>query len=171
MSNDFFMSDEEFNEEIESNGGGFSVLPVGYYEVEIENVEIRNAKSGPNNFFAKLTMRVLSGKYENRYLWSNINYKNDNPRTQKIGKDTIKHIAEALGIKHNPTPSDFMNARLTVRVIVKSNDRGEENSVFFDVKPENRIQQKRPTAPAGAAQAPAASSSAPAWRSRASAAA
>lgn len=58
-------------EEIEKNGGGdFKEVPHGDYEVHIDNIEIKEAKSSGNPMMS-IWFKVLDGDYKNQRIFYN----------------------------------------------------------------------------------------------------
>lgn len=73
------VEDQEFrvnfsNEEADSEARDYEALPSGKYHVTIFDGEVKRSKSAknPGKPFWALTLRVASGKYENRRLFDNV---------------------------------------------------------------------------------------------------
>ncbi|MBX9874433.1 MAG: DUF669 domain-containing protein [Beijerinckiaceae bacterium] len=76
--------------------GGLDPIPPGRYELEVVDSDLVQTKSG-TGMLLKLQHRVVSGQYENRRIFSQHNFKNDNPVAQEIGQREIKALCAAIG--------------------------------------------------------------------------
>ena len=135
MDDLFFLNEELAN--VETNQS-FDPLPAGPYNVTIVGAENKDTKFG-NGKFIKLTLEVADGRYQGRKLWENINYRNQNPVAEDIGKRTMKTVMAHCGIEVVRTADDFIGYTLPVQVTLKP--RKDQPDVL-----ENQI---RISAPAG----------------------
>lgn len=148
-----------------ATGGDFQPLPKGWYEVEIEDVDEVQVKSGKNEGkdMYKYKFKVIGGDYDNRKLFTQACLWNEAIFTQR-------DIQKALGIPLGKTENgkvafiiadtdDLIGKELKVRVIVKDKfvKEGEEPDEDADGNPlqDNEIKGYAPLKGAATA-APAA---------------
>ena len=76
--------------------GNFSLLPDGWYAAEIEESELRPAKSGGN--YLSLRFVISEGNYKNRKLFENLNIEHDNEVVVEIAMGTLATIIQSCGL-------------------------------------------------------------------------
>lgn len=80
----------------------FGLLPRNDYEVVITESEKKSTQAGDGEYIS-LTFQVLTGEFQNRKLWLNLNLWNKNPETVQIAKGQLSSICRAVGVM---TPND-----------------------------------------------------------------
>lgn len=94
--------------------GEFSTIPDGTYAVEVHEVKEKKTNDGQYDMF-NLTLKVLEGEYEGRYIFDNMTFKPGKPM------QFVKHVVRALGImddKFNLTADSLIERQAIVEVIV-----------------------------------------------------
>jgi len=81
---------------------GFTPLPAGEYDVIITESELKTTKDLSGKYLS-LKLQVLSGQYQNRNLFDNINLVNNSAACVAIGKGTLSSICRAVNVL---TPND-----------------------------------------------------------------
>ena len=81
-----------------SEGGDWSPLPEGDYNLKIENVEECTSKA--NNIYQKWTFEVAEGHGTGRKIWHNIVISGSD-QAVGYGKSRLKAIAEITGVNVN----------------------------------------------------------------------
>jgi|694.fasta_scaffold08054_9 hypothetical protein len=74
----------------------FAPIPKGKYAVEIIESVVKETQKGGQ--MLRLTARVIEGEFENRRIWTNINFRNPNPVAETIGIKTMAQLSNACGI-------------------------------------------------------------------------
>lgn len=100
----------------ETEAVSFEALPVGEYEAEILDTDVGPTKTN-SGIILKVTWRVISGEFENRRIWQNLNIQNDSAQAQKIGQGQLKQICEAAGYNEHMEDSEVMHG-WQARIIV-----------------------------------------------------
>lgn len=158
----FFLNDELAN--VETNQS-YEPIPAGNYKVAIVGAEDKANSKGTGRFI-KLTLEVTEGRYQGRKLFENMNYRNNSPKAEEIGKRTMKTVLDLCGIKVIRSTDDFLGHVIPVQVIVKERDDKPgvfENNQRFSLPAGGEQPTQRPAAPSSVAQANvAAIASAPA---------
>lgn len=93
----------------------FELLEAGEYTVTILGSEVKDTKAG--------TGRILKLEYKvgdtNRKYFDQINFMNQNETAQKIGQQTLKKIAEAVGVVNFSDSEALHNKRMNIVVSQK----------------------------------------------------
>lgn len=76
--------------------GAFTLLPRGWYPVEITSSENKPTSNGEGSYI-ELEMSILDGDYANQKLWDRLNLENKNDQTVDIAKRTLAAICHAIG--------------------------------------------------------------------------
>ena len=140
-------------------------VPPGEYMVEIVASDVVLTKAGDGERLS-LTLNIVGGNYENHKIFDNINFRNPNEIAERIGKQTIKAICQAVGFEgHLEDSTALHGVPLLARVVID-----DKNPNY---KPKNVVKGYRAaqqSAPPPRSAAPAAKpKSAPAARAPAAA--
>ena len=73
----------------------FSALPAGDYSVLISTSEWKPAKSGGQ--YLSLTLQVLEGPHQGRFLWHNLNLNHPTAQAAEIAQRELSAICRAVG--------------------------------------------------------------------------
>lgn len=76
---------------------GLTVVPAGKYDVSIESCEQRDNKEGEGRHLA-IMLNILSGKYEGRKIFNNVNLWNPSEKAQAFAQGTMSAICHATGV-------------------------------------------------------------------------
>lgn len=99
----------------------FDPLPSGQYEAEIVASDVRDTKSGNGRLLA-LTWKIVTGPYENRQIWQNVNIMHENAQAQEIGQKQLRGVCDALGIAAVRDTDDLHFKPAIIVVGVQKND-------------------------------------------------
>lgn len=114
---------------VEPNAG-FGLMPRGEYDAVIVSSERKATKAGDGHYLS-LEFQVLSGEYQNRKLWANLNLWNKNDKAVQIAKGDLSAICRAIGVPTPKDSSELHNKPLKLSVAIKKNNQTDED--------ENRI--------------------------------
>lgn len=150
---------------------GFEVLPAGWYNVIVDESEMKPTKAG-DGAYLKLRYSILDGAAAGRKIFGNINLQNGNPQAVEIGLKQLSAVAHAVGVLLVQDSQQLHNIPLKIKLKIRTDKSGE-------YEPQNDITQwkniNEPTetaAPAAGAPAfaqPAAQPAAPSWQQPAAA--
>lgn len=86
---------DEFDAEQHEQLGDFTPIPVGEYEAQITNSDVKMTSTGGKRIALEWT--ILSGEYAGRIIFDNVNIVNANPKAEEIGKKQLSSICHATG--------------------------------------------------------------------------
>lgn len=96
-------------------------LPEGDYDVEIDDTEEKETKSGTGRYL-QVTFKVISGPHADRKIWARLNLANSSEKAVEIARMDLAAICRAVGLVQPKTITQFIGRRLIVRVAHKGND-------------------------------------------------
>lgn len=108
---------------------GFDCLPAGEYDVVITDSDMKTTKDGSGQYL-KLEFAVLSGPFQNRRLFTNLNLMNKNATAVQIAKGNLSAICRAVGVLTPGDSSELHGKPLTVKVTVRKDaEHGDQNDI------------------------------------------
>lgn len=130
-------------------------MPPGEYDVHIIDSVMKETSKGGD--MLALTLEVITGPYEGRKVFDNLNIRNANPVAQSIAHQTLKAICDACGT--GPIEdSETLHHRPMVAVLKIEEDKTGQYDPRNAVK---RYKARGGAAPAGKAQPSARPAQAP----------
>lgn len=120
---------------------GFDLMPAGEYDAVIVNSEVKPTANGEGKYL-KLELQILSGQFQNRKLWDNLNLWNKSEEAVKIAKGSLSSICRAVGVMTPKDSTELHNKPLRVSVKIKKEAQYGDKNVIGSYK-------SRATAPAG----------------------
>lgn len=121
-----------FDADTTPDAGGFDPIPEGDYEAVISGSEEKPTKAGTGSYL-KLEFTIISGEYERRKLWVQLNLNNPNEDAVRIARGELKRICHAVG-KPRPTSSlDLHDIPLLIKVGLKRRDKNDPTSDLQNV--------------------------------------
>jgi hypothetical protein len=117
--------------------GPMDPLPPGKYELAVVESDLVQSKSGKGDIL-KLTHEVTSGPFVNRKIWSQHNFRHDNPEAQRIGQREIANLCEAIGHNGPLTDSTQLHGIVYVGTV------GMEYDKTGQYEPKNKIKYFAP---------------------------
>ena len=146
----------DFNN-VESETNNFEPMPVGNYKVVLDEMDSKDTKNGKGKYF-NCKYKVLSPeKYNKRFVFDSVNYKNDSVQCVNIGMARIKRMFELCSVPVNKMgetkPATMVGKEFMIFVGHKewNGKKQEKLSAFLDpktIKLEEEI-QKTNKVPAG----------------------
>lgn len=160
---------------VEKRTNNYELLPLGWYTAQITNSEIRTFSSG-NGQGLKLTFDIIDGEYRGRKVWTTLNVRHTDPKTEKIAQQQLRDLCEAIGLARFENTTELHNKPLQIKVKVRKDDTGmygDQNDVAA-FKPlaggaavPSAGPAARPSAPAPANAPAAGGAPTPPWQKRA----
>lgn len=111
----------------------FEPIPNGRYEVEIVASEQKLTKKAEASGNAKdgtmlsLRLRITEGKFENRNVFCNLNIFNRSEVAQKIGRQRLAEILEALGLSTVGDSTELHNRPIVAQLKTKKGTDGYDD--------------------------------------------
>lgn len=140
----------------------FEPLPAGDYEVVITQSELRRNKANTGAYIA-MTYQVVSGQYQNRLVFDNINIHNASAKAQEIGRQSLAKIGKAVGVSKIVDTASLHGRPFMVRVAVRPADEARGFKAGNDVKDYFAVESATPAPAAVPPPAPASNTTAP-WK-------
>lgn len=95
-----------------------TVLPAGWYTGQVTESEIIDTRSGTGEAL-KLTITVLDEGNRGRKIWVRLNIKNQNPEAERISKQQLRELCEAIGITSLRDTTDLHMRPFEMKVKVR----------------------------------------------------
>jgi hypothetical protein len=89
-----FQWNKEAAQAAQASANSFDALPIGSYRVIINKVEDKPTQKG--GAYLKFELEVAEGQHHGRKIWTNINYKNDNPKAEEIGWRELGDLTRSI---------------------------------------------------------------------------
>lgn len=132
----------------------FKPMPAGDYEMQVIESDVITAKSGGK--MIKLTLEVISGPFERRKVWENINIQNQNPDAERIGVRALADLTLAVGLVNVRNSEDLhfrpFRARLKIEPAKDGYDAKNKVSRFMAMNGSAPAPQQRHAAPQQSSQ-------------------
>jgi hypothetical protein len=147
-----------FNASTVEPNEGFDVIPAGEYDAVIVGSEVKATSSGEGKML-KLELQILSGQFQNRKLFDNLNLWNKSDKAVQIARGTLSAICRAINVLTPSDSTELHNKPLRVKIkIEKSAEYGDQNRIA-SYKPRHVAPPPAPVAHAPAPQPVAAGAS------------
>lgn len=112
----------------------FDVIPAGQYQAQIVESEVVDTKARTGKML-KLTWEIMSGQFERRKVFHQINIVNQSAKAQEIGQRELAEICEATGagvIKN----SDALHFKpVMIRIAIEKQEGFDDKNIVKRVKP------------------------------------
>lgn len=112
------MGDLNFNAAEVEPGSGFDPLPAGEYDVAIVASERKPNSKGTGSYL-KLELQVLTGQFQNRKLWQNLNIDNPSEEARKIARGELSAICRAVNVMNPKDSAELHNKPFKVKVTIR----------------------------------------------------
>ena len=157
-----------FGKTINSNENRSEFTPIkpGWYHMEIVGGDVK--KSSNNGAYVEFTFRVAEGECANRRVFGRFNIVNASQEAERIGKQQLIALADAVGITDPSDTDPFLGKHVMANVTVRpATDRfAESNDIRGYRKFEGTYTPSAPSAPSQGAPESAPSVGRPDWLTR-----
>lgn len=126
FSQPFYLKDMPEKEE-------YGIIPPGMYDAIIDNVELKDTKSGTGQYIA-VTYKILGPTFGNRLVFSNINIHNQNEDAQRIGLAMLGSVMKAGGLTVLNSPQALVGIQCKIKITIRNDPRYGESNDVKDVK-------------------------------------
>ena len=151
--------DQEFNvNELPVSTSQFDPLPEGWYNVSIANAEIKDTKTAGGQYI-KMEYVVTGPSHQGRKVWGNLNIKNANPKAEKIGRQQLGEVMQAIGLVKVTDTDQLIGGNLAIKLIVKQDEKYGAGNDIKGFKSTGTAIASVPSA----ASAPAPAKGSPPW--------
>lgn len=131
----------------------FEAMPSAWYPVKmVEGLETPSSKNPSNTYYAAI-FEVTEGPFVGRKLFTNFNFKNDNPKAVEIAYDHLDQIMSAVGVLKIKSMDQLFQKPLMAKVKLVPAVM-EEDGVSIKYDPKNEIKAYKPLE-SGATSGPA----------------
>jgi hypothetical protein len=166
------MAQFEFNtDSVEKRKNSYELLPAGWYTAQVAESEIVDMKSG-NGQALKLTIEVLQDGYLGRKIWTRLNVRHTDQKTEGIAQQQLRELCDSIGLARFRDTTELHNKPMQIKVKIRKDDSGkyEDQNEVNGFKPAigggGHVAAAAPRAAVPAANAPAAGA-VPPWQKRA----
>ena len=143
------------------NTSSYDPLPAGWYQATITSTDLKDTKAG-NGQYIKLRYDIVGPSHQGRVVFGNLNIRNPNPKAEEIGRQQLRDIMLAGGLKRLQDTDELVGISLEIKLDIRNDPTyGASNEVkAFKAINAGGAPRPAPAAPA-AAQAPAGRGSPP----------
>lgn len=106
---------------------GFEVLPAGWYNVAIDESEMKPTKDGSGSYL-NLRFNILDGQYHGRKLFHRLNLNNANAIAKEIAFKQLSAIGHAVGVLNIQDSSQLHGLPMKIRVKIRAGDGQYDDS-------------------------------------------
>lgn len=103
---------------------GFEVVPAGWYNVRIDESEMKPTKDG-SGAYLQLRFDILDGQFVGRKLFTRFNLRNSNQQTVEIAYKQLSAVAHAVNVLRVGNSAELHGIPLKVKVKIKTDRTGE----------------------------------------------
>jgi hypothetical protein len=151
---------QEFNVNDLPQGGGYDVLPEGWYNANIAKADLTNTKDG-NGQYIKVRYDITGPTHQGRVVFGNINIRNASAKAEEIGRQQLGDLMRAIGLTKVTDTDQLLGGNVQIKLAIRpASDKYEAQNEVKGFRALGGSPPVIPTKPA-AAPAPAAASSPP----------
>lgn len=125
----------------------FDTIPAGTYQAQIVESSVVDTKKAGGKML-KLTWEVVSGPYERRKFFGQINIVNQSAEAQRIGQRELADICEATGSGAISDSEQLHYKPCSVRIAIEKQEGFDDKNVVKRVKPLGNVTPMQRQAPA-----------------------
>lgn len=118
----------------------FELLPNDWYEAMIINSDVLQNNAGTGRYI-KLEFEIVSGKYQNRKIFTNLNIEHPNANVAAFGRSDLTKICRAIKVEKLFDTCSLHNLPMMIKVAVAA-DKGRNNelrNVIRDYKAKGEV--------------------------------
>ncbi len=109
---------------------GYEVLPADKYLLVVERAEVKDTKAG-NGQFVNMGFKIITGPYENRWLWHCFNIENPSAKAVEIGLSQLKSFLGACKLPVNEFDTEQADALVGQTCVADVSVSGTDNKIRF----------------------------------------
>ena len=108
-----------FNAEEVEPSSSFDPIPAGWYTAIISASEMKATRDGYGEYLS-LTLQIIDGQYENRFVFARLNLKNANDKAVAIARKDLAAICRAVGVMSPQASEELHDIPLMIKVKVRA---------------------------------------------------
>jgi hypothetical protein len=138
---------------------GFGLIPADDYDAIIATSEEKTTNAGDGKYVS-LTFQIISGEFQNRRLWLNLNLWNKSSEAVEIAKGQLSAICRAVAVMTPQDTSELHDKPMKITVGQRKNKQsGNIENVINGFKP----RQAGPAQPVQQVNQPVATATGSPW--------
>jgi hypothetical protein len=111
------------------NGGDFTPIPDGWYDVTITEAVVKTTKAGTGDYLS-YRCDVVGPTHQGRVVFGMITLRNPNPKAEDIGNQQMGELCRAIGAARLDDSDQLIGNRMTIKVITESSEQyGDKNKI------------------------------------------
>lgn len=111
------------------SGGSYEVLPAGWYTATINDVQVKQTKSGTGRYMA-IRYDITGPTHQGRVVYSNVNFENANPKAEEIGRQQLRSLMEAVGLTRLTDSDQLIGHSVKIKLKIEKDEQyGDKNQV------------------------------------------
>lgn len=116
-------------ETLPQDEGAFDPVPAGEYTVTINEAHLQDTKAGTGQLI-KIRLDITGPIHEGRVLWANLNIRNPSETAERIGRQQLNSVMQAIGLKSIQDTDELVGGTLKVKVSIRESEQyGKQNEV------------------------------------------
>lgn len=109
--------------------GSFDPVPAGDYTVTINEANLQDTKARTGQMI-KMRLDIVAPSHEGRVLWANLNIRNPSETAERIGRQQLNSIMQAIGLQSIQDTDELVGGTLSVKVSIRQSEQyGAQNEV------------------------------------------
>lgn len=112
----------------------FDTIPAGQYQAQIVDSEVVPTKARTGTML-KLTWEIMTGQFERRKVFEQLNIQNASAKAQEIGQRELASICEAIGVGVIKNSDELHFKPVLIRVAIEKQEGFDDKNVVKRVKP------------------------------------
>lgn len=100
-------------------GGGSNPLPVGFYGMVITRSVIKDTKAKDGKYLEVEFDIAEPSDYSNRKFWDKFNIFNASAKAQRIGREQLSDLLQAIGLSGDAEPDDMVGASVNAYLLIE----------------------------------------------------
>ena len=110
-----------------SSGDDFELLPIGWYDVEVEDAVVKDTKAG-NGCYLELKLTVVGEKFNGRKIWHTITLQNPNQKAVEIGQRNLAALGQACELNTLKDTDELLGKVVQAKVKINPENNGYKAS-------------------------------------------
>lgn len=140
--------------DLPQNDAPSGAIPAGEYAAKIDKAELKATNHG-NGQYIKLQLRITGPTHANACVFTNLNIVNQNETAERIGKQQLRSIMEAINLQTITDTDQLIGGQLMIKVTCEADEYRRGNGDLDAMKNEVKLFKKLGGSPAIPSQTPA----------------
>lgn len=102
-------------------GGGYELLPDGWYTAKITKAELLSTKDGLGQYI-KVRYDIIGPTHQGRVVFNNLNIRNPSASAEDIARKSLGDIMRAIGLTMVSDSDQLVGGTLQIKVATKPGD-------------------------------------------------